>query len=239
MSQENIVYKYSFTLETGEVKHFQIVLDAQTLSIVTPKQADTLPDWTQLECSKCPNCPLKASEHPHCPIAVNILVVANFFSNFISHQQFEVSVQTNSRVFVKTTDLQTALSSILGIYMVTSGCPIMDKLRPMVSFHLPFATASETQYRAICMYLAAQYLRYKKGKMPDWALKGFVKMYEEIHKVNQAFGNRLARVDHCDANKSALVVLDSCTSLINLNFQIDEQIPKELENMFKPFIDAV
>jgi hypothetical protein len=114
----------------------------------------------------------------------------------------------------------------------------MDKLRPMVNFHLPFATASETQYRAISMYLTAQYLRYKKGKKPDWDLHGFTKMYEEVQKVNLAFGNRLSHVDHGDANQSALIVLDSCAALINLNFQFDEQIPKELEALFKPFTDA-
>jgi hypothetical protein len=149
-----------------------------------------------------------------------------------------VSVQTSSRLFIKTTDIQTALSSILGIYMVTSGCPIMDKLRPMVRFHLPFANSLETQYRAISMYLAAQYLRHKKGKRPDWALKGFVKMYAEVRTVNEAFSNRLRAVDKHDANNSALVVLDSCAALINFNFEIDEQIPNELESIFKPLTDA-
>lgn len=239
MDQEHIVYKYSFTQETGEVKHIQLSLDINTLAILRPTISnENLPDWTRLEYHRCPNCPLNVNEYSHCPIAINISVAANSFRNFVSYQKFEVCVQTQSRCFTKTTDLQTALSSMLGIYMVTSGCPIMDKLRPMVSFHLPFATAAETQYRAISMYLTAQYLRYKKGKMPDWKLKGFVKMYEEIQKVNLAFGNRLNKVDQCDANKSALIVLDSCASLINLNFQVDEQIPPELENMFKPFIDA-
>lgn len=238
MNEENIFYKYSFTLETGETKQIQLFLDKDTFAVLLPPAVENPPEWTRLEYSQCPNCPLKADLHPYCPIAVNISVVVDSFTGFVSHQKSEVSVQTNSRTFVKTTDIQTALSSILGIYMVTSGCPIMDKLRPMVCFHLPFSTASETQYRAISMYLAAQYLRYKKGKKPDWALKEFVKMYDNVHKVNLAFGNRLTKVDSGDANNSALVVLDSCASLINLNFQIDEQIPPELEALFKPLIDA-
>jgi hypothetical protein len=239
MTQENIVYKYSFKLETGEIKHIQLSLDATSLALVCAVPSKTLPEWTRLECNQCPNCPLNAEQTVYCPIAVNIAVATDFFSSFISHQKFEVSVETNTRTFVKTTDLQTALGSMLGIYMVTSGCPVMDKLRPMVYFHLPFATAAETQYRAISMYLTAQYLRYKSGKMPDWSLKGFVKIYEGIRQVNLAFGQRLNNVDHCDANKSALVVLDSCAALINLNLQVDEHIPDEIVAIFKPFMNTI
>jgi hypothetical protein len=232
MNHEEIVY--SFMLETGKTKQIQINLDVVTLDIICPTHTEKLPEWTRLECHPCPNCTLR---QVHCPIAVNISTLANSFNDFPSYQKSKVCVETPSRSFFKTTDVQTALSSILGIYMVTSGCPIMDKLRPMVRFHLPFATPLETQYRAISMYLAAQYLRYKKGKTPDWDLKGFVKMYEEIQKVNIAFCKRLNEIDQCETNKSALVILDDLASLINLNFQIDEQIPHELEPLFKPFLD--
>ena len=54
--------------------------------------------------------------------------------------------------------------SLIGIYMVTSGCPIMDKLRPMARFHLPFASTEETIYRAISTYLLGQYFLEQKGK---------------------------------------------------------------------------
>jgi hypothetical protein len=238
MNEENIVYKYSFTLETGEIKHIQICLDMDSLDILCPEIVEKPPEWTLRECCQCPNCPLNAEENPYCPIALNMSSLANSFNGFPSYHKSEVCVQTSSRSFVKTTDLQTALSSILGIYMVTSGCPVMDKLRPMVRFHLPFATPLETQYRAISMYLAAQYLRYKKGKIPDWDLKGFVKMYDEIQKVNLAFSKRLSKIDHHDTNKSALIILDNFAALINFNFQLDEQMPHELESIFKPFTDA-
>lgn len=238
MDKEDIVYKYSFTLETGEIKHIQLCLDAETLGIIAPSPTESLPDWTLLDCKQCPNCPLKTSEHKYCPIAVNISNLASCFSDFRSYHKAKVFVETQSRCFVKETDIQTALSSILGIYMVTSGCPIMDKLRPMVRFHLPFATSVETEYRAISMYLAAQYLRYKQGKTPDWDLKGFVKMYEEIHQVNRAFSKRLSKIDHCDANRNALVILSNFALMININAQIDKQMPRELETIFKPFTDT-
>lgn len=238
MDQEEIVYEYSFTLETGEIKCIKLCLDTKTLDILYPDYVENPPDWARLEFNQCRNCPLNVHEHPHCPIALNIATVTKSFSSYPSYQIANVSVQSNWRVFAKKTNIQTALSSMLGIYMVTSGCPIMDKLRPMVKLHLPFATPSETQYRAIAMYLAAQYLRHKKGKVPDWELTGFIEMYEEVHKVNQAFGKRLSKIDLCDSNKNALVILDNFTSLISLNFEVGEQIPSDLEEIFKPFTDA-
>lgn len=236
MNQENIVYKYSFTLETAETRHIQLSLDINTLDIILPPApVENLPDWTRIRFSQCPNCPLNADKIVYCPIAVNISILADSFGSYPTYHKSEVCVQTNSRSFSKATDLQTALSSILGIYMVTSGCPVMDKLRPMVRFHLPFATPLETQYRSISMYLVAQYLRYQKGKIPDWNLNNFTTMYEEIQKVNLAFSKRLSNIDHHDTNKSALIILDNCAALIHLNFQINEQIPSELEQLFKPF----
>jgi hypothetical protein len=237
MNQENIVYKYSFTLETGELKEIELCLDSDTLALLSVEAAGVLPIWTRLTYSQCPHCPLDVKQHPHCPIAVNISSLADSFGDFQSHHKSKVCVQNNVRTVFKNTDIQTALSSILGIYMVTSGCPVMDKLRPMVRFHLPFSNALETQYRAICMYLFGQYLRHKQGKKPDWDLTGFEKMYAEIRVVNLAFSQRLSYVGDSDANQNALIILDNCAAMINLNAQANEVIPVELESVFKYLTD--
>lgn len=238
MTDENIVYKYAFKLETGETKEIQLCLDSKTLDIIcqTPLP-EKLPAWTLLECNKCPNCPLDSSFYAYCPIAISILSLAESFSDFVSYEKASVSVETDSRFYVKETDLQTVLSSILGIYMVTSGCPIMDKLRPMVRFHLPFASYNETQYRAISMYLTAQYLRYKKGKQPDWDLTGFISMYKEIGKVNRAFAARLREISPSDANTNALVILDNFAMFITFAANINNNIPEEFESIFKFFLE--
>jgi hypothetical protein len=238
MNKNYLVYNYSFDLEAGKTKEIQLCLDANTLDILSLPPIEKLPCWTKLACCKCPNCPLDTSLHLYCPIAVNILTLASSFSDFASYQKVTVHVETNSRFYSKQTDLQTALSSILGIYMVTSGCPIMDKLRPMVHFHLPFSSYVETEYRAISMYLIGQYLRYKKGKTPDWDLTGFVKMYEEIKKVNRAFSERLRQISDSNANAFALVILDSFASLITLDSaEVNENISEELESIFQRFLD--
>lgn len=238
MTENTIAYKYAFTLEEGDTKEIQLHLDKNTLDVICePVATEKLPLWTLLEYKQCPNCPLDANLRPYCPIAVNILTLAESFSDFVSYQKAKVSVETDTRLYVKETDLQTVLSAILGIYMVSSGCPIMDKLRPMVRFHLPFASYDETQYRAISMYLTAQYLRYKKGKKPDWDLNGFIAMYEDIGIVNNAFAGRLRQISPCDANTNALVILDSFASFISFEAEVHNSIPEELESLFKVFLD--
>lgn len=83
--------------------------------------------------------------------------------------------------------MQNAATSLIGIYMVTSSCPIIDKLRPMVRFHTHFTNNKETKYRTISMYLFAQYFLFKQGKQPDWDLKNFSVIYDDINMVNMLF----------------------------------------------------
>ena len=78
----------------------------------------------------------------------------------------------------------------------------------MVKFHLPFATVEETLFRAISMYLLKQYLKSKKTRKFDVALKGLLKKYEAIEVVNQGILNRINSFAKGDADKNALVTLN-------------------------------
>ena len=176
-ADQTLTYNYTFKLENEAAKTFDVHLDDKTLSALQP-QRDSHPEWTALSCCKCPNCPLDEEEHPHCPIAVNLVEPVEFFKAMPSYQEIDVRLETDERTYTKQTTVQKGLSSLLGIYMVTSGCPVMDKLRPMVRFHLPFATPQETAYRAVAMYLLAQYFLHRRGKEPDWELKDLIRLYE-------------------------------------------------------------
>jgi hypothetical protein len=119
--------------------------------------------------------------------------------------------------------------------MVTSGCPIMDKLRPMVRFHLPFSNAAETTYRVISMYLMAQYFRNRKGVEADWKLGGLVKLYEDIHLVNTHFLERLNQIETLDASANALIILDCFANQIQMS--IGENDLGEFETLFTPYFE--
>jgi hypothetical protein len=117
------------------------------------------------------------------------------------------------------------------MYMVTSNCPVMDRLRPNVRFHLPFASEEETIYRAISMYLTAQYFRMRNGEAPDWELKKLADVYRGVSGVNRGMTERLAAASTKDANVNAVIHLSTSSQTLD-NFL--EYCVKEIEYLFPP-----
>lgn len=228
-----LYYRYRFFLYTGREKVFYLELDPDTLDIINPNR-DKRPDWTLLKNEQCPNCTLDPALNTHCPIALNLVDIVETFGDSLSYDETEVLIETPKRNFSKQTSLQEGLSSVVGIYMVTSGCPVMQKLKPMVRHHLPFASEDETMYRVMSMYLLAQYLLYRQGKAPDWDMKNLVKVYDEIRLVNKGMSQRLSHIHIRDASLNAVVNLD-CFAMA-ISFVIDQSILDDLEAMFKAYL---
>lgn len=229
VEKENLVFSYTFTKEDGSIKIFEITLDTHTLELIH-EPLSKLPDWTDLEFSKCPNCPLTKEQTSSCPIAANIVEMAEVFKDSKSFENANVQITTSQREYSKEASLQQGVSSMLGIIMVTAGCPILSKLRPMARFHLPFASIEETIYRAVSMYLVKQYFKDQDGKDPDWELNGLMDIYNEIHDVNKAFFKRLSSIKGKDANVNALIILDNFANYIN--FSIDRNKLSKIKWMF-------
>ena len=232
-SGKNITYQYSFRLADGREKVFEVELDDKTMDMVQ-ESSSSHPPWTALGYCQCPHCSLREKESPYCPIAVNLVELVNFFKDSVSYEEIDVQIETEERKYTRHTTMQKGVSSLLGIFMVTSGCPVMDKLRPMVRFHLPFATLEETTYRAISMYLMAQFFRFRQGKEPDWELKNLVDIYKEVQMVNMSFQKRLSQMASHDANANALVILDTLASTILLS--INEDHLDDLEVLFQAYL---
>jgi len=223
-----IEYVYTFQFPTGVEKQFAVRLNAATLDLL-PATPVPRPDWTKLAYHQCEDCPL-ADSVTHCPVAVNLSSLVESFKDSLSFEGTTVTVQTQERTYTKETTLQQGLSSIIGIYMVTSGCPVMDRLRPNVRFHLPFATGEETIYRAVSMYLLAQYFRMRRGEAPDWTLDHLAKVYKGVWLVNKGITQRLAHASSKDANVNAVIVLSMFGS--NLNDYLEDSL-KEIEPFFR------
>ncbi len=233
-SADKIKFNYRFIFKSGEEQEFNIELNRFTLNLIQTSEPYH-PAWTKLDYFKCPNCTLDERKHPYCPIAVNLADIVDCFSVFVSNEPVEVIVTTNERTYSKEVPLQNGVSSLLGIYMVTSGCPVMEKLKPMVRFHLPFATLEETTYRAISMYLISQYFTYKHGGNPEWSLQKLSDAYDNIKKVNESFLKRLNTIDTKDSNLKAVVVLDYFAK--GINFSIDSKMVDDLDYMLAGRID--
>lgn len=98
--------------------------------------------------------------------------------------------------------------------MVTSGCPIMGKLKPLLYFHLPFASIDETEVRALSLYLLAQYVKHIKGEKPDWEMKNLKKIYEDVRTLNHHVSKKIVNLSERDANINSLIVLIISPSLL-------------------------
>ena len=222
---------YHFVFEDKSEAHFPINLRLHDLTYI-PQNNKTHASWTNLEFNQCECCQLNQRDTSHCPIAVNLENIITIFKNRRSYERVLLRVKTPERVYEKDIPLQHGLGSLLGIIMVTTGCPTMSILRPMVRFHLPFATIEETLYRSVSCYLLGQYFRLKKGNEPDWNLEGLAEAYEDIQKINIGMTDRLRSISEEDANANAGVVLEVFAKA--LPSSIVESV-KELEYLFQDF----
>jgi hypothetical protein len=232
-NNEIIKYHYKFKFDNGIEKEFEVRLNNETLNLVCERRAE-YPQWTQLKQFKCPNCPLDETQVKYCPVITNLIDVIGYFKDSISYEEADIMVETSQRSYMKRTSLQNGLNSLVGIYMVTSGCPVFEKLKPMVRFHLPFATLDETNFRMMSMYLFAQYFIYNGGGEPDWQLNSLVNIYDDIRIINKNFCHKLSELKIEDAAINALVTLD-CFAF-SVSYTIDNDKLEKMKRLFKGYL---
>jgi len=250
-----LTYKYEFCFSDGSgTKSFIVELDAATLSLVIKEDSDIFKRalvssasyhhdesrWTRLDFHRCGICPLSISEaekrfHGLCPAALAVFEAVDFFKDKISYEDVTVKITSPLRGYFKKTKIQEGLSSLLGLLMASSGCPVLEKLRPMLIVHLPFARSYETVYRVASMYLLAQYfIKKNSAGVPDWEMNNLVKIYEDVRKVNKSFAERILSAVQKDAGSNALVILDCLAASTTIAITRSEM--KELETFFEPYL---
>lgn len=225
---------YRFRMKDGRRRDFTVRLKRPRLDLETTPRTE-FPEWTALEFHKCPNCPLKPETSPRCPVGVSLIDLVDLFKDCLSTDVSEMSIVSEDREYRKTIGIQFGISSLMGLYMATSGCPVIDKLRPMVLTHLPFSSLEETTYRSLSMYLVAQYLRHRRGEKADWDLKDLMSSYDAVNAVNRAFIQRLHSVAPKDANANALVNLDCLPGYAR--FSLNKNYFDKLEGVFFPYLE--
>lgn len=234
MNNELRKYSYNFEFEGGSKRTFDVYIEPITLQVV--RQTNKEPaDWTKLENFECEHCPLDKNEYTYCPVAVSLEELIEFFSDRTSFEKVKVTVETAERSYYKETDIQSAVGSLIGILMPSSGCPVMAKLRPMLRFHLPFATIDETEFRVFAMYALAQFLRHKQGKQPDWELKSLAMLYDDIQKINTNVAQKIAKLEKQDASINSVIVLNNFASSVTMN--LDDDDFTHLNRIFKSWIE--
>ncbi len=213
---------YDFRCADGRDHRFEILLESETLSLIRPDRAGAPPDWTRLDFEQCRCCPLDPATVAFCPVAVNISDIVDLFKDKVSSESCKIRCMVKERTYLKKTSLMEGISSVFGVVMATSRCPIMDFFRPMARFHLPFSTGDETTVRAVSMFLLRYYLR--SGGQGDFqsAVRDLEKRYARVRQVNEGLFARITHVGSEDADKNAIIMLHSLSQLLGM--EIDQNL---------------
>jgi hypothetical protein len=225
------VIRYCFQMPDKSTEDFKFVLNAKDLKL-KDRVPECLPPWTKLESHQCPNCPLDATAHPHCPLAANIYNIVQRFDGLNSYDQITVEVVTEQRWIAQRTTAQLAISSMMGLVIAACGCPHTAFFKPMAWFHLPLASEEETLFRAASFYMLAQYYSKKDGRNADFEFEGLTKIYQNMQTVNCAIAQRLREATANDSSVNAIVILDSFAQIVP--FAIEESL-EELRYLFSPY----
>jgi hypothetical protein len=231
--KDMIQYSYEFTFKDG--RHYKFILNFSypELKQIKPASITTeKPQWTKLEFYRCKNCTLDSNSYKYCPAAECLQEILETFKDVLSIEEVEVVMKSRERTSTSIIPIQKALSSLIGMYLGTSECPILRKFSPMARFHLPFASIEETVYRSVSNYLLAQYFILTEGGKPDWELKGLKAFYKEVEVVNKAICQRLRGLGKKDANVNAVVLLDIFAK--NLNDLFDKSL-EDIKPLFRVY----
>lgn len=231
-NQKIISFKYKFVFEDGTEKIFKLNLDADKLELIHNNELEK-PDWALHDNFACPlECHLK-KESKYCPIAINIHNIIKQFGSMPSFQKVKVYVETENRTYFKETSLQAGIGSLFGIIMPTSGCPTLGKLKPLVKYHLPFASIDETEFRVFSMYMLAQFLAMKKNIKADWEMKKLKQLYEDIQSINRNIAQRIADLEKLDASINSVIVLNNFAD--SVSFSLEENL-SNFEKLFESWL---
>ena len=228
--REALVFDYVFAFENGEEHRFRVDLDPETLLYLPQKHLEG-DNWTRLEHNQCENCSLDPKNHSDCPVALNIRDLIKAFADKFSYETADITVHTNERSYFKKTTMQKGVASLMGILMVSNECPVMSNLRPMVRFHLPFASILETTFRTTSTYLLGQFFHKDPDKTADFSFLGLLETYRNVNRVNQAVSKRIRSIAGEDATENALIILDILA--LDVVLSIEDQI-EELKPFFIP-----
>lgn len=218
--------EYVFTLDNGKAHRFMV--DPERGYGRDLDDADHA-SWTDLDFHQCSNCNLTFQTFRHCPVAVDIEGVLEDFRAVASHEQAEVLVRTTQRDYVKRLDVKSGLSSLLGLIMATSACPILSMLKSQASYHLPFASLEETLFRTVGAYLLKQYFIAVEGGSPDLRLTGLYDFYQQLEVVNSYFEERIRAASQ---QNEAMGVVDKLFALsMGVSFSLTTEL-NQLKSMF-------
>lgn len=225
---------YKFTLPDKSEEKFDLRFNSETVEIVNQDQ-NTPPAWTELEHHQCPHCPLARETHPFCPVAINLATAIDRFDHLMSFDRMLVEVTSSKRHVKADTSAQEGISSLMGLLIAGSSCPMTHFFKPMARFHLPFSNKDETLWRATATFLLARYFTDQGLQTSDMSLDGLVKIYDDVTQLNDYMVERVRSATSKDSAVNALVHLDVFAKFLTppLEDSLDQ-----IKHIFSPFLEG-
>jgi hypothetical protein len=224
---------YEFTIADKSNEIFELVFDARTIELIIEHPV-RLPDWTELPHHQCPICPLKLETHPHCPVALNLSTAISRLDRLMSFDRVFVRVINSEREVAHHTSAQEGISSLMGLLIAGSSCPLTHFFKPMARFHLPFANKDETLWRAASTFLLARYFAEEGLKKSDINLDGLINIYFDVARLNDYLVERVRSATSKDSAVNALVHLDVFAKFLTPPL---EDSLNQIKYIFAPFLN--
>ena len=225
---------YNFRLLDGSEEVFDLNFDADTVELINGP-AEPAPPWTDLEFHQCPHCPLKPETHPHCPVAVNLVMVIDRLDHLMSFDRVMVTVINTERRVAQNTSAQEGISSLMGLLIAGSSCPLTHFFKPMARFHLPFANKEETLWRIAATFLLARYFTPDGLTGSAVNIDGLIKIYDDVSRLNDYMVERIRSATLKDSVVNALVHLDVFAKFISPPL---EASINQIRHIFSPFLES-
>jgi hypothetical protein len=232
MMQEIFTITYKFTLPDNTEEVFELAFDEQRIEIINDFK-EPPPPWTELEHHQCPHCPLRSEDHPFCPVALNLTTAIDRFDHLMSFDKILVNVISPERHVTYKTSAQEGISSLMGLLIAGSSCPVTHFFKPMARFHLPFANKDETLWRAAATFLLARYFTDRGLQKSDMDLQGLVSIYDNVTILNDYMVERVRSVTSKDSAVNALVHLDVFAKFLTPPL---EDTLNQIRPIFYPFL---
>lgn len=230
---ETFTITYKFILADNSEELFELVFDTRTIELITEKQAPP-PAWTELLHHQCPGCPLKPDTHLYCPVARNLAMAVSRLDRLMSFDLVSVHVISTERHVYHQTTAQEGISSLMGLLIAGSSCPVTHFFKPMARYHLPFANKDETLWRAAATFLLAGYFAEGGLKKFDINLNGLIQIYYDVALLNDHMVERVRSATSKDSAVNALVHLDVFAKF--LTPPLKDSL-NQIKPIFSPFLN--
>ena len=152
----------------------------------------------------------------------------------MSFDKMIVNVISSERQVTYKTSAQEGISSLMGLLIAGSSCPLTHFFKPMARFHLPFANKDETLWRAAATFLLARYFTDNGLQASDMDLQGLVQIYDDVTTLNDYMVERVRSVTSRDSAVNALVHLDVFAKFLTPPL---EDSLNQIRPIFYPFLD--